>query len=589
MKGENKHMLGMKSAKIGKLVVAGALTLATAFSIDKPIEKAGWSPPDVVKRCAAASPAVFDIDYDGKLELFTGGGIRDSTGAVLAEAFAVKPDGQLLPNWPVELPGGYRLGSVASVGDVTGDYKEEIVIPVDRNGKIYVVSGEGNLLPGWPVDLVPSGFESEIQWRPAALGDLDGDGKLEVVLGIDIKNDNQKGGVYALKGDGTPVAGWPVTLPNGDGDKGVRGAMALGDLDGDGAIDVVVPGKDGSVYAFKGNGTLLWATPTDAPIGSSPVVGDLDANGIEDVVVMNSAAKLYALKGNDGSVMPGFPLQLGEGTRLVTDRDSEIGVTLADLDSTGELTIFANEIRIDDNSEYDNKIYAINPDGTSRTGWPVNISLKASLRVAPTILDADGDGKYDIFCGAPTKIYCFDEDGVSQWQYPLTLMFSTLEINSPTFADLEKDGKTDMMVFGGESKAFEFPNSVYRPEAMEWPMYRHDNQRTGNYHWGRPSAIRDEKSPVPTSYRLMQNYPNPFNPSTNVEFDLPKAGAVNLSVYNILGQKVRTLENGKFGPGHYKSAWDGSAENGKAAPSGVYLLNLKVNDYSATQKMLLAK
>lgn len=94
---------------------------------------------------------------------------------------------------------------------------------------------------------------------------------------------------------------------------------------------------------------------------------------------------------------------------------------------------------------------------------------------------------------------------------------------------------------------------------------------------------------VPTTYALAQNYPNPFNPSTEISFGLPQASAVELAIYNVLGQNVRTLVNGKMEAGSHTVTWDGRDGSGSQVSSGVYFYRITANNYSATKKMLLLK
>ena len=89
---------------------------------------------------------------------------------------------------------------------------------------------------------------------------------------------------------------------------------------------------------------------------------------------------------------------------------------------------------------------------------------------------------------------------------------------------------------------------------------------------------------VPENYMLRQNFPNPFNPSTNIQFSIPAAGEVFLSVYDINGKRVCDLVNG------YKTAGTYLADfNGESFSSGIYLITLKTIDYSDTKKMILIK
>lgn len=84
-------------------------------------------------------------------------------------------------------------------------------------------------------------------------------------------------------------------------------------------------------------------------------------------------------------------------------------------------------------------------------------------------------------------------------------------------------------------------------------------------------------SPTPYTPQLSQNYPNPFNPSTTIKFTLPQAAPVEVSIFNITGQLIRTLENGLAQAGTHFPRWDGMDHNGVLQSSGVYLYRLKVD------------
>jgi subtilisin family serine protease len=89
---------------------------------------------------------------------------------------------------------------------------------------------------------------------------------------------------------------------------------------------------------------------------------------------------------------------------------------------------------------------------------------------------------------------------------------------------------------------------------------------------------------LPTVYSLEQNYPNPFNPSTMIEFSLPEMANVKLSIYNALGEKVAELVNTSLHAGKYQYNW-----NAKDRASGIYIYELKSDNYVAVKKMLLLK
>jgi hypothetical protein len=95
--------------------------------------------------------------------------------------------------------------------------------------------------------------------------------------------------------------------------------------------------------------------------------------------------------------------------------------------------------------------------------------------------------------------------------------------------------------------------------------------------------------PMPKDYALGQNVPNPFNPSTTIEYRLPEAGDVQLVIYNLLGQEVRTLVRESMDAGFHSVVWDGTDEFGKQVASGIYIYRMSVADFTQVQRMMLLK
>jgi hypothetical protein len=94
---------------------------------------------------------------------------------------------------------------------------------------------------------------------------------------------------------------------------------------------------------------------------------------------------------------------------------------------------------------------------------------------------------------------------------------------------------------------------------------------------------------LPDQYSLHQNYPNPFNPETQISYDLPNDSWVKLSIYNIRGQKVKTLVDGFEAAGHKVVIWDGTNEEGEQVASGVYFYRLDAGEFTATKKIVLLR
>lgn len=106
------------------------------------------------------------------------------------------------------------------------------------------------------------------------------------------------------------------------------------------------------------------------------------------------------------------------------------------------------------------------------------------------------------------------------------------------------------------------------------------------------TSVADNDGQVPDEFRLAQNYPNPFNPSTRIDYSIPTSDNlvnVALEVFNLLGQKIRTLVNGRQAAGEYSIQWDGRSINGSLVSSGVYIYRLSVANQVITKKMTFLK
>jgi hypothetical protein len=109
------------------------------------------------------------------------------------------------------------------------------------------------------------------------------------------------------------------------------------------------------------------------------------------------------------------------------------------------------------------------------------------------------------------------------------------------------------------------------------------------------NGLRTKHGPIavtwnlPDNFSLEQNYPNPFNPTTRIRFQLPRAEKVKLLIYNLMGQQIRTLVDGKLNAGYYELTWDGCDDLGQRVGSGVYYYRLSAPVFHGTKKMLLVK
>ena len=101
--------------------------------------------------------------------------------------------------------------------------------------------------------------------------------------------------------------------------------------------------------------------------------------------------------------------------------------------------------------------------------------------------------------------------------------------------------------------------------------------------------LSTETNGMPTEFALHENYPNPFNPTTTLRFDLPEVSSITLTIYNMLGQSVRTFNMNDTPAGFHSIKWDATNDYGDPVGAGVYLYQLRANDFVKTKKMVLLK
>lgn len=106
---------------------------------------------------------------------------------------------------------------------------------------------------------------------------------------------------------------------------------------------------------------------------------------------------------------------------------------------------------------------------------------------------------------------------------------------------------------------------------------------------GTVTAVNNESADLPDSYALLHNYPNPFNPTTTIPYHLPEESHVTLAVYNMLGQRIRTLINGIKPAGRYSVQWNGLNDSGNRVSTGIYFYRIQAGDFTDVEKMVFMK
>lgn len=338
-----------------------------------------------------------------------------SVSACIVLLAAVPAGAQISPQimWWYDLDAP-SLGS-ASVGDIDGDGKPEVVFGTYFNDeKIHALNGEdGSQL--WEYDTGGCNDASSVIW------DVDGDGELEVVAGA-----SSPYRVYCFDG-ATGGVEWSTSLgyPNC-----TDSPPAVADIDGDGMPEIVLGTFYDWVFALNGeNGSILWQVDLgDGHIESDPAVLDLDGDGDLDVVVAEwmGLCRVVALRGDDGGL-------LWEST--IPEDWMYHGCSFADLDgdSKPELAI----------GSYDGHVYCLNGEDGSLC-WSF---ATPSYAGAPTSLaDLNGDGFLEVAWGAGNTVGAISSSGSGIWSFPA----GGSVFRGSAIADLDEDDTPDL-VFGTSS------------------------------------------------------------------------------------------------------------------------------------------
>jgi hypothetical protein len=103
------------------------------------------------------------------------------------------------------------------------------------------------------------------------------------------------------------------------------------------------------------------------------------------------------------------------------------------------------------------------------------------------------------------------------------------------------------------------------------------------------SIVTESETPPAYCNELLQNYPNPFNPVTTIAYSLAEGGYVELKIFNVQGQRIRTLVSESKRPGRYQVSWDGENDRGRAVTSGIYFYRLQTGSFVSVRKMIILR
>ncbi|MDH4156258.1 MAG: FG-GAP-like repeat-containing protein [candidate division Zixibacteria bacterium] len=421
--------------------------------------------------------------------------------------------------------------------DVDGDGDKDLITSNSYSENISVLLNNDNGSFQQPLDYDAGSYPSSI-----VAVDLDKDGDSDLVAA-----NREADSVSILLNDGFGSFQLAANYSVGGWGDGPRCVFAV-DLDADNDADLVAANSTAQLIILfnAGNGTFPTSIEYDIgfPGGAFCVFAiDLDGDGDNDLASGHQDGLAIAKNNGDGSFQAAsYYGNLWYPSSLFS----------CDLDGDGD-----NDIVMD------SYVFSNNGDGTFqneiRYGYSEGTSVIAH--------DFDADGDRDIALGSWFGyVTIFENDGYGHFQFEH--MYATaFGSNSVAAADLDGDGTEDLAIAN----------------------YLGDNVSIF-FNLGVVTDVDEIESPeLPTTYSIDQNYPNPFNPMTQIEFEIPRASFVEIHIYNMLGQQLRTLVSERLSAGRRVVTWDGTDDRSMPVASGVYFYRISTDGYTDAKKMILLK
>jgi hypothetical protein len=506
--------------------------------------------------------AGFDTDNDGKKEFLIAWTDMDENYIVMYEA---NGDNLFDTVWTWKFPVQSNTFAGIAITDLDGNGKSEIIVTLpsvvginpnpprlwgfEWNGvigenKYGIYTSNAGPLPHleWNFNL-----PDNVDFRPYSLvaEDIDNDSKQELIVGVRQGGRGREVLVCSLEGEVDGFSSWIIEYNLRGLTGGSLYSVTTGDLDSDGNKEI---------YAFIWNRFTLYI---------------IECTGPNQFQVVDSLKQLFT-----------------------TDYGALDGVRVADVNNDGTKELFIA------GTEGDNTIFVIsNINDVSQID---SSNVKVLLRIPPKqgtlgrlramyIADMDGDGKPSLMIAGERNGQIFDVeykgtgDPTDSSSWDVRVAFDIYEYSgisptaSPTLTprlfygypggDLDGDGKSEYAFVNYSSDFSVWPDDGY--------AFIIENQTVTNV---------DDKNSILKGYYLSQNYPNPFNPLTNIDFQMPEDGLVKITLYNLMGQKIKDIVNDFRKAGTYSITL-----NASDLPSGIYFYTMTANKFSQTRKLVLLK
>jgi len=568
-----------------------------------------------------------DFDADGDLDLLLSGA---SAGAVSTQLFVNNGTQDGIHRFSaLSGPLHQVLYSSSSFADVDGDGDLDVLVsgsttadwPYAASTRLYRLSTDGTM-----TYLENHGLP-DLHSSSSAWADMDGDGDLDVVMTGVTSGDVLTSVIGYNNGNGTFDAHTDILTGIGYGD------VALGDIDGDLDVDIVLSGAsaDGFVtQVLRNDGGSFSAVDGNFPAVafSSVDLGDYDGDGDLDLVVSGGSVSELIFEGQlqvwdniGGSFAPSAHALPGVLTGEVTWGDY-------DHDGDLDLLVYGAEAAIGRRSAY---MYR----NDAGDGFNAATLLVGAVFSDASFGDFDGDGDLDLVAtgtsslgpsftniyenkrqvipelpGAPAALVASvdDRQALLSWQSPTPLVDGFLQTTFNVRIGTQPGASDVVSAMADPATGRRWTSGPGNASVSD--AYLVDGLPDGTYFWsvqavnnaflasefaaegsftvkGSLSTGTEEES-LPQRFAVYSNYPNPFSARTTIRYDLPEAAPVRLTVYSLLGQEVHSASLGTQPAGQHQIEWDGRG-SGSQLGSGIYFYEIRAASQSATGTMTLVR
>ena len=445
------------------------------------------------------------------------------------------------------------------------DYDNANALAVDAAGNVYVTGRSAGSESDYDYATIkynPDGSEAWVARYDGPENSTDQANALAVDAASNVYVTGWSEDDYATikyNSDGTEV--WVARYDGPGNSTDQANALAL-----DEAGNVYVTGWSEDDYAtikYNSDGTEVWVARYDGPGNSTDQANALALDEAGNVYVTGWSEDDYAtIKYNPDGSEAWVSRYNGPGN----DHDWADALVV---DGAGNVFVTGSSKGID--SYYDYATIKYNPDGSE--AWVVRYDGPGNGKDQADALAVDGAGNVYV-TGVSQVDYAtikYNPDGSEAWVTRHQCGGDNYNPNA-----LAVDGAGNVYVAGTTVLAHRWPpigpplRSVYTTIKYVQPGY----------------PVSSNGVIQPFSFRLNQNYPNPFNPTTTISYGLPETGSAKLTIYDIRGQEITTLQNATKPPGNYQVQWNGIDQSGHPVSTGVYFARLQAGEYSQTIKML---